>query len=280
MKIKLKIKPVFLIVIAALIAAGVSAYIILKERRNVKVIKVSGNMEGDDVRLSFRVNGQITELLTDEGKVIKVGDVVARLNTDELSKVVAEDEAALRADEYQYALDKVDYERAENLYKAGAISAQQRDTAKTKADSSRANMEQARASLDLARTRLGFTDLTSQLNGFVLVKSALAGEVVQPGAPVFTAVDLNNIWVTAYINEKDLGRVKLNQPAYIMTDTYPHKKYKGRVSFISSETEFTPKYIQTTEERVKYVYRIKVRADNSSLDLKPGMPADAYIEIE
>lgn len=280
MKIKLKIKPIFLVLIVALVAAGVTAFIIVKERRNGKVIKVSGNMEGDDVRLSFRVNGQITELLTDEGKVIKVGDVVARLNTDELSKVVAEDEAALKADEYQYALDKIDYERAENLYKAGAISTQQRDTAKTKADSSRANMEQAKASLDLARTRLGFTDLTSQLNGFVLVKSALAGEVVQPGAPVFTAVDLNNIWVTAYINEKDLGRVKLNQPATIMTDSYSNKKYKGWVSFISSETEFTPKYIQTTEERVKYVYRIKVRADNSSLDLKPGMPADAYIAIE
>ena len=107
------------------------------------------------MRLSFRVNGQITELLTDEGKVIKVGDVVARLNTDELSKVVAEDEAALKADEYQYALDKVDYTRAEKLFQAGAISAQDRDTAKSKAGSSRANMEQARASLIWPKPGLG-----------------------------------------------------------------------------------------------------------------------------
>jgi HlyD family secretion protein len=280
MKIKLKIKPIFLILIVAAVAAGLTFFIMQETRRNGKHIKVSGTIEGDNVRLSFRVSGQITELLTDEGKVIKTGDILARLNTDELSKTVAEDEAALRADEYQYALDQADYVRAESLHKAGAISTQQRDMAKTKADSSRANTEHARASLDLAKTRLGFTDLISQLNGFVLVKSGLVGEVVQPGAPIFTAVDLNNIWVTAYINEKDLGRVKLGQDAFVQTDTYPNKRYKAWVSFISSETEFTPKYIQTSEERVKYVYRIKVRVDNSSLELKPGMPADAYITKE
>jgi HlyD family secretion protein len=108
----------------------------------------------------------------------------------------------------------------------------------------------------------------------------LAGEVVQPGTPVFTAINLDDIWVTAYINEGDLGKVKLNQKAYVQTDTYKGKKYDGWVSFICDQAEFTPKYIQTSEERVKYVYRIKVRVDNSSLELKPGMPADAYIQIE
>jgi HlyD family secretion protein len=105
----------------------------------------------------------------------------------------------------------------------------------------------------------------------------LPGEVVQIGTPVFTVIDLHNIWVTAYINETDLARVKLNQKADVKTDTYPNKVYNGRVSFISSQSEFTPKQIQTTEERVKLVYRIKVKVDNESLDLKPGMPADAYI---
>ncbi|MBC8436633.1 MAG: efflux RND transporter periplasmic adaptor subunit, partial [Candidatus Omnitrophica bacterium] len=130
-----------------------------------------------------------------------------------------------------------------------------------------------------ANTRLGFARLASPLNGYVTSKSAETGEVVQIGAPVFTAIDLNDIWVTAYINERDLAKVKLGQSAYVKTDTYRDKKYDGWISFISEQTEFTPKYIQTTEERVKYVYRIKVRVDNSSLDLKPGMPADAYIMI-
>lgn len=265
-------------ILALLIIAGIyGANYIIKKEIHEKRIKVSGSIEGDDVRISFRVNGQIVELLTDEGKVIKQGETVARLNSDELSRIRNEAAASLMAAEYDYELSKIDYERAKNLFEAGAISAQKRDEAKTKFDANKANVDELKASLELAETRLGFTELTSPLNGFILVKSSLPGEVIQPGTPVFTAVDLSNVWVTAYINETDLGRVKLNQEAYVTTDTYPGKKYKGWISFVSSEAEFTPKTIQTQEERVKLVYRVKVRVDNSSLELKPGMPADAYI---
>ncbi len=274
---KKKINPAFFAVVILVAAAFAAGYFWRVNNRKHAQVKVSGNIEGDDVRLSFRVQGQIIELLTDEGKVVKVGDVVARLNTDELVQIRDNAEGSLKAMQHQYALDKLDYERAENLFKAGAIPMQQRDAAKTQADADQANIEALNASFELAKTRLGFAELVSSLNGYVLVKSALAGEVVQIGAPVFTVVDLNSIWVTAYINETDLGRVKLNQEAYVVTDTWPGKKYKGWVSFVSSEAEFTPKTIQTTEERVKLVYRIKVRVDNSSLELKPGMPADAYI---
>ncbi|MBU0548635.1 MAG: efflux RND transporter periplasmic adaptor subunit [Candidatus Omnitrophica bacterium] len=274
---KKKVKPaVFMIII--LVACGIGAMYFWKaHNHNRGLIKVSGNIEGDDVRLSFRVQGQIIELLTDEGEVVKAGDPVAKLNTDELVRICDNAEGSLKAAEHQYTLDKLDYERAENLFKAGAIPMQKRDAAKTLADADKANIEALSASFELAKTRLGFAELVSPLNGFVLVKSALSGEVVQIGAPVFTVIDLNNLWVTAYINETDLGRVKLNQEAYVIADTYPGKKYKAWISFVSSEAEFTPKTIQTTQERVKLVYRIKVRVDNSSLELKPGMPADAYI---
>jgi len=277
---KKKIKPVFIIAVLGVIIFFAGIFVLRYERAHEKIIKVSGTIEGDDVRISFRVAGQITELLTDEGMVIKKDQIVARLNQDELSKVKAEAEAALKLAEYQYKLDYDDYVRAENLFKAGAISAQKRDEAKTRADTDKANIKQLQASLALANTKLGWTDLAAPLDGYVLVKSALPGEVVQQGAPVFTAINLDDLWVTAYINEKDLGKVKLGQKAHVQTDTYKGKKYDGWVSFISSQAEFTPKYIQTTEERVKYVYRIKVRVNNSSLDLKPGMPADAYIIIE
>ncbi len=274
---KKKVKPAIFMVIILLVCGIGAVYYWKAQNSNRGLIKVSGNIEGDDVRLSFRVQGQIIELLTDEGKVVKAGETVAKLNTDELIKIRDNAEGSLKAVEHQYALDKLDYERAENLFKAGAVPMQKRDAAKTLADADKANIQALKASFDLAKTRLGFAELVSPLNGFVLVKSALAGEVVQIGAPVFTVVDLNNLWVTAYINETDLGRVKLNQEAYVVADTYPGKKYKARISFVSSEAEFTPKTIQTTEERVKLVYRLKVRVDNSSLELKPGMPADAYI---
>lgn len=274
MKNKIKL---FLLIAVVFIAGVIFAVYFVQKEKNNKSIKVSGNIEGDDVRISFRVDGQIVELLTDEGKVVKKGDIVARLNTDELIKERDNCAASLKAAQFDYKLAKLDYLRSKNLLKEGAVSVQKRDEDKTKYEASIAKIEQLKASLDLAQTRLDFTELASPLDGYILVKSGLAGEVVKAGAPVFTAVDLHNIWVTAYINEKDLGKVKLGQAADVVTDTFPGKKYQGRVSFVSSQAEFTPKFIQTQEERVKLVYRIKVKTDNSSLELKPGMPADAYL---
>lgn len=277
---KKKIKVIVLLIIVAIAAAGAFFFVEKEHDGRSKIIKISGNIEGNEVRLAFRVGGQIEQLLVDEGDVLKAGDIVALLNTDELTKIRDERAASLKLAEYQYKLDQLDYERAENLYEAGAISMQKRDSALTKRDTDIANIEQLKASLELAEVRLGWANLASPLNGYITVKSSLQGEVVENGTPVFTVVDLNDLWVTAYINESDLGRIKLGQKAHVQTDSYPGKKYDGTISFISSQTEFTPKYIQTSQERVKYVYRIKVHVDNSSLDLKPGMPADAYMTIE
>jgi HlyD family secretion protein len=275
-KIKANKRLVAAVVAAAVIAAVFfGARFFLSHPHNA--IKVSGNIEATEVRLSFRVPGKITERIADEGWSLKTGDIVAKLDTDELSRIRNEAKASLDAAEYQYKLAKDDYERAEKLYEAGSISTQKRDAAKTTSDSAKANMDALKAAFELAETRLGFVELASPLNCYVLVRSAEAGEVVQAGSTVFTVADLNDIWLTAYINEKDLGKVKLNQEAVIMTDSHPGKRYKGRISFISEEAEFTPKQIQTQEERVKLVYRIKIQIDNPTLELKPGMPADGYI---
>ena len=94
-----------------------------------------------------------------------------------------------------------------------------------------------------------------------------------------TIGDIDHPWLRGYINERDLGRVKLGTKAKISTDSYPGKVYWGRVSFIASEAEFTPKQIQTKEERVKMVYRIKVEVDNSNHELKNNMPVDAEIPL-
>lgn len=275
-KITPKHKKILMVAGAALIVMLI--YMEVRHIVQSRYIKVSGNMECDDVRLSFRVEGKIGKLLFDEGDVVKAGDTVALLETDELTKIRDEAAGALQRTIYEHRLARIDYERAENLYKAGSISTQKRDSAQTRLDALRAQIKELKSSLDLADTRLGFTNLRSPINCYILTKSSLAGEVVQVGATVFTVADLQDIWVTAYLEERDLARVKLGQKAFVKTDTYPDKEYKGWVSFIAPQAEFTPKQIQTNEERVKLVYRIKVRADNSSLELKPGMPADAYIE--
>ncbi len=269
---------VILIIVAGLIALFVLLdYFRIKNKYAGQSIKVSGNIEATEVRLSFQVSGRISELFTDEGMFIKKGQIVAVLDKDELAKVRNEAKAILDEAKSNHQTTEKDYVRAENLFKGGVMTAQQRDTAKNNFDVAAAKLKSAQQSLELASVRLGYADLNSPIDSFVLVKSAEAGEVMQPGSTVFTVADLNDIWLTAYINETDLGRVKLNQQADIKTDTYPDKVYKGRISFISQEAEFTPKQIQTTRERVKLVYRIKITVENPNLELKPGMPADGYI---
>jgi HlyD family secretion protein len=146
-------------------------------------------------------------------------------------------------------------------------------------DQARAKVRQAEAALQLAQTRLGYATLAVPLTGVVLSKNIEPGEYVAAGTPVVTVGDLVNVWLRAYIQERDLGKVKVGQKAKVTTDTYP-KAYEGRVSFIAQEAEFTPKNVQTEQERVKLVYRIKIDITNPNMELKPGMPADAVIETE
>ena len=143
----------------------------------------------------------------------------------------------------------------------------------------KAEIERARAQVALIDSQLADTVAASPVGGVVLVKSADIGEVLAPGTTVVTVGDIDHPWLRGYINETDLGRVKLGSKVNVTTDSYPGKVYSGRVSFIASEAEFTPKQIQTQEERVKLVYRIKIEIDNPRHELKLNMPADAEIQV-
>jgi HlyD family secretion protein len=142
-----------------------------------------------------------------------------------------------------------------------------------------AEINRSRAQEGISQSQLDDTVVMTPIDGVVLVKSAEAGEVLAAGTTIVTIGDLDHPWLRAYINETDLGRVKLGQKVKLTTDSYKGKVYWGTVSFIASEAEFTPKQIQTKEERVKLVYRIKVDVDNSSHDLKNNMPVDAEIVL-
>jgi HlyD family secretion protein len=143
----------------------------------------------------------------------------------------------------------------------------------------KADTRQATAQLDVQETLLKNAEVTAPMDGVVLVKSAEPGEVLAAGTTVITLGNLAKPWLRAYINEQDLGRVKLGTAVKVTTDSFPGKTYTGRISFIASDAEFTPKQIQTQEERVKLVYRIKIDLDNPAGELKSNMPADAEIPL-
>ena len=140
-------------------------------------------------------------------------------------------------------------------------------------------IERTTAQAGISQKQLSDTEIYTPIDGVVLVKSAEPGEVLAAGTTVVTIGDLEHPWLRAYINETDLGRVKLGQKVRLSTDSYPGKAYWGTISFIASEAEFTPKQIQTKEERVKLVYRIKIEVDNKEHELKNNMPVDAEIQL-
>jgi len=173
---------------------------------------------------------------------------------------------------YEIALAQVNEARERfNMYRKGFRQEQ--------IDLVRARKERAEESLEKARTRLGFATLTSTIDGYVLSDNIEPGEYVSAGTAVVTLGDLSHPWLRAYVDETDLGRIRLGQKARVKTDTFPDKVYAGRISFISSEAEFTPKHVQTDKQRTKLVYRVKIDVENPDLELKPGMPADAVIEL-
>jgi len=146
-------------------------------------------------------------------------------------------------------------------------------------EQARARLLQTQQTLAIAKTHRGYTTLVSPITGVVLSKNVETGEYVVAGTPIVTVADLNDIWLRAYVSETDMGRVHLGQKVRVTADTYPGQVYDGHVSFIASEAEFTPKNVETQKERVKLVFRVKISIVNRNTELKPGMPADAEIQL-
>lgn len=171
-------------------------------------------------------------------------------------------------------------ERARGALKSAEANSLEMKRREQEIATRRAEIERAKANLELIDSQLADTIAVSPVDGVVLVKSADVGEVLAPGTAVVTVGDIEHPWLRGYINETDLGKVKLGAPVNVTTDSYPGKVYHGKVIFIASEAEFTPKQIQTAQERVKLVYRIKIELDNSSRELKSNMPADGQIVLQ
>jgi len=144
-------------------------------------------------------------------------------------------------------------------------------------DQATATLRARQATAETARRQLEYTRLQSPVAGMVSVRLAEAGEIVSPGKTVLRIAELSRPWVRAYLNEKDLTRVRLGQAAQIRIDGLPDKVFEGRLAFISPTAEFTPKTVETHALRVDMVYRVKVQVDNPNGVLKLGQPADVVL---
>lgn len=204
-----------------------------------------------------------------------------------------------------YQSAKTDFERMENLFENQSITKKQYEDAKTRLtiaeaqlnsakqnlkkienfarpeelDQAKAAFNAAEANVKLLQKRVNDCYILSPINGQIVRNFVEIGETVNPQSSLVKVSDLSEVEVVVYIQEADLGKVKLGQKAEIFSDSYEDKSYEGKVTYISPEAEFTPKNIQTKEERTKLVFAVKIKVPNPNYELKAGMPVDAVIYL-
>jgi len=266
-----------IVLAAAIITAS---FFRLGNTRDQDSLLLSGNVEVTEVHAGFKVPGRVQNLYTDEGRTVIKGEKLAALESAELESMVNQGRASVRNAEAQFEKSQKDLERYTTLHRDGVISSQQMDAAKTLYEVAVSQLQLSRAALRTADVRMKDAVLYAPLNGMVLKKNIEAGETVGVGIVVFTIGDLESPWVKVYVKEDHMGVVKLGQRAEVRIDSFPQKRYEGIVTYISSEAEFTPKNVQTKEERVKLVFGVKVSVKNQNNELKPGMPADVKILLK
>jgi HlyD family secretion protein len=252
-------------------------------------------LDDDDYRQQVSVDEATARTREAELKLALAGSRKQEIRAAKQSLIDAESDLQLKRAEFrrresllrEQAVSQEDVDSAETLMKRAEATYRRvkenydeivEGTRKEEIAVRRANLQLAQEHLEMSRVNLSYTVLSAPVSGVVLVRQAELGEVVSPGTPVVTIADVDHLWMRGYINETDLGRVRWDQPATVRTDTYPDQEYHGRVSFIASQAEFTPKSVETYKERVTLVYRVKIDLENPNHELKPGMPAEAVID--
>jgi len=327
-----KRKIVLILVLLALAgAAVVIGWELVRGKGGGEVLVANGTIEATEVEVGSKLPGRIAQLLVREGDAVQANQIIARLDTSEIEAEVAQQQAALarteaqlkellagsRVEEIEEAhanlrqaednlkLAKDDWDRFDNLFKEGAISAQERDRAKNKVEvaisqvkaaqeryqmirigprpevieAARHERDRAKAALGAAQVRLRDGTILAPLAGIVLTKRAEQGEIINPGFPIVVLIDPDDLWLRVYIPESEIGLVKIGQKGTITVDSFPNRRFEGKVIEISSKAEFTPRTVQTKKERVNLVFGVKISLDNRERLLKPGMPADAEIIV-
>ncbi|MCJ7662965.1 MAG: efflux RND transporter periplasmic adaptor subunit [Desulfobacterales bacterium] len=294
MRMPVKKKIIIPISILLLLLLVLSLLFYYRSHKGPRELLLSGTVEVTEVEISPELSAKIVILHHREGDEVKEGDPLLDLDRSDLESRLREAEAAKRAAEAQVSLARArmentgrDYNRNLQLYRAQAISASAYDAIKTAYEITKNTYEAsqnqykgAQSQVETVRVQLQKTHICSPITGVVLERSVEAGEVIFPGIVAMTIGELRSPWVRVYIGEPDIGKVRLGQKAFVVTDAYPKRQFFGTLRYIASEAEFTPKNVQTREERVKLVYEARVYLANEEGILKPGMPADVTLRLE
>ena len=279
-------------------------------------LSATGTIEATEVTLSAQVGGVVKLVRADEGASVQPKDTLAILDATDwiyqlqqaeagfvgadaqhrLSLQAARQEDLIQA-EANYKSAENDLKRMEELAPTGSISQKQLEDAKTRftisqqtyekmkrgsrreeIEIARARRDQAEAQVSSLRKKVNDCTILSPMQGVVTKRFIERGELVGQGMSLFRVANLAEMDLMIYVIETELPKVKLGQQAKVKVDAFPDKEFNGRVVFISSTAEFTPKNIQTKDERTKLVFGVKIKVENADGSLKSGIPADVTLQ--
>lgn len=306
-----KKRPILLAALA-LIVIGVGTWML--SQRGTDTRSVSGTIETDEVRVASRYGGRVVRLAAREGDSLKAGDGIVELDAAELraqrdqAAAVLEElkngprpaEIAAASNDWQSLVAQLDFARAEEkrareLFDGKTISVTERDAAVSRAAALESSVAAARKRFDLlvegtrperldqGRAQLAQFDaqlremkIVAPTNCVLEVLSVKVGDVLPPNREVATVLLVDHIWVRVYVPEPWLGRIQLGQQVKVRVDSFPGRDFPGTVEQINRQSEFTPRNVQTVDDRVRQVFGVKVRLDNAENLLRPGSAADVF----
>jgi HlyD family secretion protein len=258
--------------------------------------------EGDTIALIDHASLDI-QLRQAEAGVDLAASQLELLRKGARSEDIRQAQEAMKQSEANLKVAEADAKRMRELAEKGSVTVKQRDDAEARFSVSlaqfqsaeqalrkvrqlarpeeikaaEARLAQAQAGADLLRKTIADCTILSPVSGVVTHKPVEEGELITPGAAVVTITELDRVHLMIYVTAKELGRVKLGQTAEVKIDSFPGRTFEGKVTYIAPQAEFTPKNVQTKEDRVKLVFGVKIELPNSDGALKPGLPADATL---
>lgn len=277
------------------------------------LFSTNGRIEAEQVLVSAKLAGRVAQVLVEEGQTVDAGEVVARMDTAELEaqlaggeaqvrraeKSIAEAEASIAQRESQRTLAEQEYERASTLKERGFGTIQSLDIRQSELNVALAALKAAQASLDEAdaaadaaraevariRSQIDDSTLKAPRRGRVEYKLVQSGEVVAAGAPIVTLLDLSDVYMTVFVPARVAGRLALGDEARIVLDPAPDYVVPATVSFVAAGAQFTPKSVETADEREKLMFRVKLRIAPQLLRqyenrVKTGVRGVAYVRTD
>ena len=264
------IKISILIAVVAIVA--IVEYFILKDKKEKTELVLFGNVDVRLVDIGFRVPGRVEKLFFEEGDFVKTGQLIALLDKTPYDAQLEQAIASANAIEATLKNAEILLKRRQDLIGVGGVSQEDLDNATANYEQLYENWMQAKAAIAVQKDNMAYTEVFAPTDGVILTRIREPGTVVNPSDPVYTLSVASPVWIRAFVEEPDLGKIYYGMSAEIYTDTKGGPFYKGKIGFISPMAECTPKTVETLQLRTDLVYRLRIYADNPDWSLKQGMP--------